>query len=159
MAVYRRSIEIRVPPERVFAFHMDARNIARLALPESRTDVLSVSDIPLQVGTRVVVRSVQMGMSVTMEAEIVALEADQMFEDRQVRGPFQRWRHQHLFEPIEGGTRLTDEVEFEVPGGRAGRIMAERLVLSQLEKAFAHRQQETKRLLESEKHKVFSGSS
>ena len=34
-----------------------------------------------------------------------------------VQGPFLRFRHEHLFEPLGGGTRMTDVVEFDLPIG------------------------------------------
>jgi ligand-binding SRPBCC domain-containing protein len=147
MPKFRRSIDICAPVEKVFAFHMDPANLARVAPPDSRTEVLSSTDVPLKAGSRVTVRSVQMGVPVTLEAEIVAIAENQMFEDRQVRGPFKHWRHRHLFEPAEFGTRLTDEVEFELPGGLAGRLLGQGVILAQLEKAFAFRQEETRRIL------------
>jgi ligand-binding SRPBCC domain-containing protein len=148
MPLFRRSIDIKAPVENVFTFHLDPANLERVSPPGSQTRVVSVSVTPLRVGARVTVRSVQMGMPVTLEAEIIALEENRMFEDQQVRGPFKSWRHRHLFEPIPDGTRLTDEVEFEVPGGLAGRLVGQGMVMAQMEKAFAHRQEQTKRLLE-----------
>lgn len=148
MPIFRHSTDIQAPVERVFAFHMDPTNLVRVSPPGSQTHLVSVSPLPLRVGTRVTIRGMQMGMTVTLEAEITALEENRMFEDHQVRGPFKSWRHRHLFEPISGGTRLTDEIEFEMPGGLAGRLVGMGVVMGQLEKAFAHRHEATKRLLE-----------
>jgi ligand-binding SRPBCC domain-containing protein len=149
MTTFRRSIDIQAPVEAVFAFHMDPANLARVAPPGSQTEVLSSTDVPLRRGSHVVIRTAPMGVSVTVEAEIVAIEENRMFEDRQVRGPFRSWRHRHLFDPIPGGTRLTDEVEVEPPGGLPGRLLAQGLILRQLDAAFAYRQEETRRLLEA----------
>ncbi|HLZ95081.1 MAG TPA: SRPBCC family protein [Candidatus Dormibacteraeota bacterium] len=63
-----------------------------------------------------------------LTSRITAFERPYRFVDEQVRGPFHRFRHEHLFEPDTQGTRMTDVVEFEAPAGWAGRI-AERLVL------------------------------
>lgn len=57
-------------------------------------------------------------------AVIDAFEEDRFFTDRQVRGPFRFWRHTHLVEPHEGGTRHTDVVEFSTGFGPAGDLAA-----------------------------------
>lgn len=46
-----------------------------------------------------------------------------------VAGPFARWHHEHLFEQIPGGTRMTDHVEFVSPLAGLGRLV-DRLVLT-----------------------------
>lgn len=44
-------------------------------------------------------------------------------------GPFRRWWHEHRFEPVPGGTRMTDTVEYASPVGPLGRLV-ERLILT-----------------------------
>src|SRR5581483_9910267 len=39
------------------------------------------------------------------------------FVDEQVEGPFRSWIHSHEVEDLGGRTRLTDRVEFRLPGG------------------------------------------
>jgi ligand-binding SRPBCC domain-containing protein len=58
-----------------------------------------------------------------------AFNRPQRFIDEQVRGPFHRFHHEHLFESVDGGSRMIDIVEFEAPAGWLGRL-AERLVLA-----------------------------
>jgi ligand-binding SRPBCC domain-containing protein len=48
--------------------------------------------------------------------------------DEQVKGPFKSFRHVHEFEATDGGSIMTDRVDFTAPFGRLGRL-AERLVL------------------------------
>ena len=49
-------------------------------------------------------------------------EAGRQFCDVQVRGPFASFRHEHLFEQVEGGTRMTDHVAFDAPLGPLGDV-------------------------------------
>ncbi|SRR5258708_497155 len=70
-----------------------------------------------------------LGIPMRLTSRIAAFERPSRFIDEQVRGPFHRFHHEHLFEPIEDGTRMTDIVEFEAPVGWFGRL-AERLVLA-----------------------------
>src|SRR5206468_5943881 len=73
-------------------------------------------------------RAWHFGVPWRMTSRITALERPSRFVDEQVRGPFARFRHEHVFEPVGGGTRMIDRVEFAAPLGLLGRI-AERLVL------------------------------
>jgi len=42
------------------------------------------------------------------------------FKDIQIRGPLARWEHEHIFEPVGDGTRLTDRITLEHKPGPAG---------------------------------------
>jgi ligand-binding SRPBCC domain-containing protein len=35
------------------------------------------------------------------------------FADRQIRGPLESWRHEHIFREVESGVELTDRVTYE----------------------------------------------
>ncbi|MFN8379890.1 MAG: SRPBCC family protein [Anaerolineae bacterium] len=41
------------------------------------------------------------------------------FADRQINGPLKSWRHEHLFEAVPGGVRLTDRIQYEHREGGA----------------------------------------
>ena len=69
------------------------------------------------------------GITWTMTSTITEWERPRRFVDEQRKGPFRSFRHEHMFEPVEHGTRLVDHVEFEAPLGVLGRA-AERLVLA-----------------------------
>jgi ligand-binding SRPBCC domain-containing protein len=68
------------------------------------------------------------GVPWRLTSRITAFDRPHRFVDEQVRGPFHRFRHEHLFASRDQGTRMTDVVEFEAPAGWLGRL-AERLVL------------------------------
>lgn len=73
-------------------------------------------------------RAWHFGLPWRMTVRISALDRPVSFVDEQARGPFAWYRHEHRFEPVEGGTRMIDHVGFAAPLGVLGRI-AERLVL------------------------------
>ena len=58
-----------------------------------------------------------------MTSVISAHDAPHRFLDEQTAGPFRRWWHEHRFEAVPGGTRMTDVVEFESPAGPIGRAV------------------------------------
>lgn len=79
-------------------------------------------------GDEVTWRARHFGVPFTMTSRITAHEPPQRFVDEQVRGPFGRWWHEHVFEPTAGGTLVTDRIEFRSPLGSLGRAV-DRLVL------------------------------
>jgi uncharacterized protein (TIGR01777 family) len=71
------------------------------------------------------------------------------FIDRQLSGPFQRWVHQHTFEPInETTTTVIDEIEFSFHSHPWRKIVGLNMILS-LPALFAYRGWKTRSLLEN----------
>ena len=66
-------------------------------------------------------------------------EPETLFEDVQEKGPYRRWVHSHRFVSEDGGTRMRDRVEYELPLGIFGRLAHRHLVRRQLEDIFRHR--------------------
>jgi uncharacterized protein (TIGR01777 family) len=63
-----------------------------------------------------------------------------------VQGPFAHWDHTHRFEPQEdGGSRLVDHIEYELPGGGLGAAAAPYLLEPELKRQFAYRHRVTRR--------------
>jgi ligand-binding SRPBCC domain-containing protein len=146
------SCEIGAPIAQVFAFHLDTRNAARIAPPGQR--VVSVEgEFPLQLGSQVRLRARQLPLpwAQTWLVRVARLEEPTLIVDELVRGPFAVWRHEHRFAVLPGGgTRLTDHVTYELPGGALGRVAnvlaGRRLLLA----TFRSRQARTRSLLEAE---------
>ncbi len=79
-------------------------------------------------GEEVTWRGRHFGFTHEHTARIVAFDRPRHFRDEMVRGRFRRFVHDHVFEPVDGGTRMIDLLEFESPLGPAGRLV-DRLVL------------------------------
>jgi ligand-binding SRPBCC domain-containing protein len=57
-----------------------------------------------------------------MTSRIMAFDAPSRFVDEQARGPFARFRHEHLFPPqSNGSTMMIDQVAFDAPFGPIAR--------------------------------------
>jgi ligand-binding SRPBCC domain-containing protein len=78
-----------------------------------------------------------------------AYERDRLFVDQQVEGPFSRWVHRHEFEDLGSHTRLTDRIEYCLPGGALVNALLAWAVKPGLGRMFAHRHAVTKRLCET----------
>ncbi|MEL7975841.1 SRPBCC family protein [Isoptericola sp. F-RaC21] len=80
-------------------------------------------------GDTVTWRARHFGVPFRMTSRISAHDTPHRFVDEQVAGPFRRWWHEHRFEEVPGGTRMTDTVEYTSPAGVLGRLV-DRVVLT-----------------------------
>lgn len=81
---------------------------------------------------------------VTWESVIETWDPPCRFSYNQGRGPYTWFWHDHILEPIPGGTRITDVLEYGVPGGTVVHRIA---VLPMLGSIFAVRQERLRDLL------------
>lgn len=66
--------------------------------------------------------AVHFGVRQRLTSKIVAYERPHMFIDEMQRGAFARWRHTHRFTTLDGGTSMSDEVDYASPLGLLGNI-------------------------------------
>ena len=151
------------PVELVFAFFANPHNLPHMMPPELEARVEDVrlqpppprpvavdpgrrfKSIAAGEGTEILVSFYPVRwfpQRLSWTARIVEFAWNSHFIDEQVRGPFKSFRHRHSIhaERHEGrdGTRVTDSVEFALPGGFLGGLLAGR-IRKQLEQSFAFR--------------------
>jgi ligand-binding SRPBCC domain-containing protein len=129
-----------VPAETLWAFHERPDAFARLMPPWQRFEV-EQPPTSLEVGTVVKLR-VRVGpLWQRIVAEHVEYDrARRLFADRMVKGPFASWLHRHVITETGPGTsRLTDEIDYELPLGALGRTFGSAIARHQLERLFAYR--------------------
>lgn len=80
-----------------------------------------------------------LGIPMPWRTRIEGLLAPFQFRDVQLRGPYRRWEHSHALTPIEGGTRIDDRIDYEVPFGPLGEIAHRLVVRPALERVFRYR--------------------
>jgi hypothetical protein len=79
------------------------------------------------------------------EAEHRDLIEGRQFRDVQIRGPFAAWDHLHRMQPNGEGCILEDRIEYALPAGAAGRLVAGGFVHDKLERLFDYRHRTTAR--------------
>ncbi|CAN5468965.1 hypothetical protein BH23CHL2_BH23CHL2_03870 [soil metagenome] len=63
-----------------------------------------------------------------------------LFTDRQIRGPFRRWRHRHLFlDEGESECRIRDEIEFALPASPISHPLGLGIARTELRRLFRYR--------------------
>ena len=119
---------IKADPLAVFTASLDID--AHLASMEASGEeaVGGVTSGLIGLGEEVTWKARHFGVTWRMTSRITELDEPRRFVDEQVRGPFKRFRHEHIFEEISTGTRMTDHIVFDAPFGLIGDV-TERLVL------------------------------
>jgi ligand-binding SRPBCC domain-containing protein len=150
MQTHRDSFILRAPAGSVFDFYTNLENLARMASGDVTMRVAR-AETPLRLGSRVhfVLGHRAFPMEVRWEAEITAFEPGRLFEDRQVKGPFEHWVHRHEFEQLgDGRTMVTDTIEVGAPMGVFGRLAERLLVGHKIDELFRQRREVLRRELE-----------
>jgi|YNPNPStandDraft_1061719.scaffolds.fasta_scaffold11055_3 ligand-binding SRPBCC domain-containing protein len=146
------AIDINAPPERLWEFHQDARNLLRISPPTVALELVG-ENVRVFEGAHIALRTRLLGRTVEWESCITECRPPYSFTDTAVRGPLQSWRHQHLFQPLpQGGTRLIDRIDYEPPRGLLGVLFTRLRGEKQLRALLEYRQRKTKALLEKEEN-------
>jgi hypothetical protein len=139
MARYQYGSTVEAAPREVWAWHARAGALERLTPPWERVEVTARSG-GVADGGSVELRLGRGPLAMRWVGRHRDAVPDRGFVDEQVEGPFARWVHEHLFEPAGSGqTRVTDQVEYELPFGAAGALADSLLIRRRLERAFRYR--------------------
>ena len=115
--ILQSSIVLPCDREQVFEFFADAESLNLLTPPWVHFSILTPAPIVMARGTLIDHRIRIRGVPVHWRSEITEWDPPHRFTDTQVRGPYRRWVHHHIFEETPEGTLAIDEVTYRVPGG------------------------------------------
>lgn len=102
----------------------------------------------LRQGAKVVFKLYFGPFPVTWVAVHTEFEQDRLFVDVQKRGPFASWRHRHEFHAEKGGCRLTDSIQYSLPGGELVEFFLGWATRLQMRAMFRHRHKVTHQYVE-----------
>lgn len=104
-----------MPAEALFDLSLDIdAHVASMAQSGERA-VAGVTKGRIGLDETVTWRGRHFGIWWTMTSQITALDRPTHFTDRQVRGPFRTFVHEHRFEQLATGSRMTDTVTVASP--------------------------------------------
>jgi uncharacterized protein (TIGR01777 family) len=143
--IFRKRSRIEAPAEELFNWHGRPGAFERLSPPWDPVQIVERVG-GMQDGGRVVLRLPVAGpISVRWVAEHADYVEGESFRDVQSQGPFNHWSHTHSFAGDgDGASVLEDEIEYELPLGIAGDLIAGRAVKSRLREMFAYRHRITR---------------
>lgn len=132
--------------EDVFKFFADPKNLERLTPSWLHFEILTPPGTEIRRGALLDYRLRLRGIPLRWQSEITVWEPPLRFVDRQTRGPYSLWVHEHTFAEKEQGTLVGDTVEYAV---RGGPLVQKYLVAPDLERIFRYRQRVLQQIFEA----------
>ena len=132
---------LEAPPEAVFPFFADPRNLEAITPPLLRFRLLTPEPVAMGAGTFLQYALRIHGVPVRWDTLIQEWEPPHRFVDVQVRGPYRLWHHTHDLLPADGGsaTLMRDTVRYAVPFGLLGEVVRRAVVVPDVRAIFAFR--------------------
>ena len=124
------------PREQIFAFFANPRNLDKLTPTWLRFEIVTPEPMEMRKGALLDYKLRLHGIPIRWQSEIAVWEPPLRFVDRQTRGPYRLWVHEHNFISKPGGTVVEDRVEYATLGGG---IVQRLLVAPDLRRIFSHR--------------------
>jgi ligand-binding SRPBCC domain-containing protein len=148
MKTCRLKTELWIPRPRaqVFQFFADPANLERLTPGWLRFQIISEAPQPMTEGARLDYRLRIHGVPIKWQSEITGWNPPHRFVDRQTKGPYRLWVHEHTFLEHENGTLICDNVQYSVYGGA---LVNKFLVAPDLEQIFRYRHTILKEIFDS----------
>jgi ligand-binding SRPBCC domain-containing protein len=141
------------PREEVFEFFSDAKNLEQLTPDFLRFHILLADPHALVFEGMLIDYRLRLGgVPLRWQSRIESFDPPRKFIDVQTRGPYRSWRHVHTFEETAGGTRIIDDVDYELPLGLLGWLAHAMFVRRTLERIFDYRQAAVERLFGPDPH-------
>lgn len=135
------------PLAEVFPFFADAGNLEAITPEFLNFRILTPRPIPMHPGALIDYQIKLFGLPLKWRTRIEEFEPPNRFVDVQVRGPYKLWHHTHEFREVDGGTRMTDRVQYQLYLGPLGSLAHTLWVRRTLARIFEHRRQTIERLL------------
>jgi ligand-binding SRPBCC domain-containing protein len=119
MKIFHLRTELWLPQSRseIFKFFADPGNLERLTPGWLRFEIISEGPPIMRAGARLDYRLRIHGVPIKWRSEISVWNPPHRFVDRQTKGPYQFWEHEHTFVEQQGGTLVYDNVRYSVFGG------------------------------------------
>lgn len=108
--------------EKIFPFFSRAENLEVITPPWLNFKITKKSTEFVEKNILIDYKLKIHGIPIKWRTQISEWKPDQFFVDDQLKGPYTKWHHRHLFDVVPGGTLLRDEVTFRVPGSILGKI-------------------------------------
>jgi ligand-binding SRPBCC domain-containing protein len=139
--------EIDAPRELCFDLSLDIDLHQRSMANSGERAIAGVTSGRIGLNQTVTWQARHFGIRWRMTSKITFLERPHRFVDEMVSGPFNAYRHEHLFQERGKGTLMVDRVEMRSPGGPLHGI-PDLFVGPYLRRLLAGRNDESKRAAE-----------
>jgi ligand-binding SRPBCC domain-containing protein len=148
--IYRLQYEqvLNASLEDAWRFFSQADNLEKITPTYMRFDITSPhTGKPVYAGQIItyIIRPL-LGIPLRWMTEITHVVEGKYFIDEQREGPYRMWHHQHHFEVVPEGVKMTDIVHYSLPLGILGKLAHALFVQRQLQDIFLFRKQAVEKL-------------
>ena len=122
MTTIKLTTTIKAPINKVFDL---ARNIDIHKLSTSKSKETAIDGVVsglINKGETVTWRGKHFGIYLKHRSIIPEMEIPTYFVDEMLEGRFKKFKHTHTFQETNGGTIMTDKIEYETPFGLVGKL-------------------------------------
>jgi ligand-binding SRPBCC domain-containing protein len=133
------SITVPFDIDETFSFFNRPENLSKVTPKSLHFYMMTPPPITMQVGA-VFDYSIRLGV-IPLHWRSLITEYRPPFEfvDIQLKGPYKFWHHRHSFESVDGGTKVTDTVHYDLGFGVFGKVINYLVVRHQLASIFSFR--------------------
>jgi len=127
--------------DEVWDFFSNPENLVKITPEEMHMRILNKEDVgSLYPGMTISYKLYPFfDFPVRWSTEIQTVDRPHEFSDEQKSGPYEFWRHRHLFSELPDGVEMTDIIEYKIPFGFFGEMLDNLLIQSRLEYVFSYR--------------------
>ena len=115
--------QIMASPERCFDLSRDLDLHVRSMKSTGERAIAGRTSGLIELDEQVTWRARAFGLTHYHTSRITSFDRPRHFRDEMVEGRFETFKHDHYFEKADGGTRMTDVIDFQAPYGVLGRIV------------------------------------
>ena len=133
---------IPAPLERVWDYFANPSNLNELTPPDMKFEIITGGDVRIYAGQMIEYRvEFVRGLRSLWLTEISHVDEMCYFVDEQRVGPYRFWYHEHHFESLDAGVKMTDKVTYAAPFGFLGDLVVALWIRRRLDKIFDYRYQ------------------
>jgi ligand-binding SRPBCC domain-containing protein len=136
----KREQIIPAPLGTVWTYFCDPKNLNAITPPDMNFEIVAGGDAAMVEGQIIEYRvEFVRGLRSLWLTEIAHVKDREYFVDEQRVGPYRFWYHEHKFEQVTAGVKMTDRVTYALPFGFLGEALHGLWIGRRLESIFDFR--------------------
>ena len=125
----------------VFNFFKTPENLEKITPENLNFKIYTPSPILMEEGTLIEYQIKLLGIPIYWKTLINEYSPPNYFRDIQLKGPYGKWDHTHIFKECKNGTMMIDKVYYSIPFSIIGQLAHFIWVKRQLKQIFNYRYQ------------------
>jgi ligand-binding SRPBCC domain-containing protein len=144
--IFEQETIIGNPLNEVFQFFSNAENLAKITPDNLKFQIKSPLPIKMEAGTLIDYQIKIYNIPFHWRTKITVWDPPVRFVDVQLTGPYKMWIHEHSFEELGGSTKMSDKIQYQVPGGLFAPLVHRLRVKKDVENIFKFREKIIKQI-------------